>query len=298
MAQPYLIACGVLLLASLLARTLPVARRSFDDDYEDGWDLDPRALAYLRSGPYGVVLTVLAQLHAEGAVDASGSGAVRRLDPPGDCDDRLAIAVYSGLSWARRPRLVALLPRVRRACAPLRQELLDRALVPPPRRRIFSAALRLYAAGLAIAPVFETGPRGTTVVAALAVCAVAAICGLGPRRTVAGWRELATHRAALRRVATDAPGEAAWIADVVAAHGLAGLRVLCGSYVPCGALAPPAPSYEPPPVPVRLPRPVAPARVDEPVRVDAPVRLPVPAASVIVLHPRWDRERDRERVAA
>ena len=36
MAQPYLIVCALLLLASVLARALPVTRHSFDDDHEDG----------------------------------------------------------------------------------------------------------------------------------------------------------------------------------------------------------------------------------------------------------------------
>lgn len=245
MVAPYLVACGLLLLGSLLARTLPVARRSFDDDHEDGWDLDARDLAYLRAGRYGVVLTVLAELHGEGAARVPRRGRVRRLDPPRDLHDALTVAVYSGLRWTRRPRLLALLPRVRRACAPLRWDLLERRMLAPRRRRLFAVALRAYALGLAAAMVIEDDYRGSTMLAALGIGLVT-LLARGPRRTVAGFRELALHRAAIASEAGHGWGEAAYLADLVAAHGVAALRVLCADYVPSGALAAPVPSYEPP----------------------------------------------------
>src|SRR5262249_50305747 len=160
---------------------------------EDGWDIAPRELGYLRSGPYGVVLTVLAELHGEGAVDASRPGPVRRLDPPADLDDRLTVAVYSGLAWTRRPRFLALMPRVPRACTVLRSDVRERWLLPPVRRTVFSLALRGYAAGLAVATVVEDHGRGSTVVGALIVCCVALLLK-GFSRTIAGYRELASHR--------------------------------------------------------------------------------------------------------
>jgi uncharacterized protein (TIGR04222 family) len=256
-------------------------RHSFDDDHEDGWDLSPREVAHLRDGPYGVVLTVLAELHGEGAADLSRPGPVRRLDPPRDLNDRLTIAVYSGLRWFRRPRLLALLPRVRRACAPLRWDLRERRLLPPVRRTLFAVTLRVYAVGLVAAAVLETDFRGSTVVGALAVTAFALLVR-GPRRTVAGFRELAEHRAALRRVADDHHDEAAYLCDIVAAHGLGALRVLCAGYVAAGALAPPRPSYEPRPVPVPVLR-IAPAPtrprlvIVVPPSIFVPVEPPEPA---------------------
>lgn len=264
--EPYLVVCGLLLLGSLLARGLPAVRHSDDCDHEDGWDLSPREVAYLRRGPYGVVLTVLADLHGEGAVDL-GHGRTRRLDPPRDLDDRLAVAVHSGLTWSRAPRLLALLPRVRRACAPLRAELRERALLPPVRRTVFAAALRASAMGLALGCALEADLPGSTVAGAAAVCVLAVVLP-APRRTLAGYRELAQHRAALRAVAADGMGEAAYLADLVAAHGVGALQVLCRDYIPAGALAPPMPAYEP--VPAPLP---------------APIRLPVP------------RRLDRDRLA-
>ncbi len=289
MVAPYLVACGLLLLGSLLARLLPVARRSFDTDHEDGWDLDARGLAYLRAGRYGVVLTVLAELHGEGAVAVPRRGRVRRLDPPHDLHDALTVAVYSGLRWTRRPRLLALLPGVRRACAPLRWELLDRSLLAPRRRMLFAGGLRAYALGLAAAMVIEDDYRGSTMLAALGV-GVAAALTRGPSRTVAGFRELALHRAALGREAGHGWGEAAYLTDIVAAHGVAALRVLCADYVPSGALAPPAPSYEPPArpsapvVPVATPAP-APRRPVPRFEVFVPAEPPEPA----VLRPRVRR---------
>lgn len=257
MVEPYLVVCGVLLLGSVLARALPVAGRSFDDDHEDGWDLTPRELAYLRRGPYGVVLTVLAELHGSGAIDL-GPHRVRRLDPVLDLDDRLAVAVYAGLTWTRRPRLLALLPRVRRACAPLRWDLHERRLLAPLRRRVFAAALLVYAAGLATATMLENQVRGSTVVGALGVGAAAGLLTLGPRRTVATHRELRRHRRALARVVADGPAEAAYLADLVAAYGAAAVRAFCGALIPSGALAPPTPSYEPRPTPEPVPAWTAP----------------------------------------
>jgi uncharacterized protein (TIGR04222 family) len=284
--EPYLVVCGLLLLGSVLARALPAARRSLDEDYEDGWDLTARELAYLKRGPYGVVLTVLAALHAEGAVDLSDPGPVRRLDPPRDLEDSLVIAVYSGLHWSRRPRLLALAPRVRRACAALRGDLRERRLLPPLRRRVFAAVLLLYAVGLAAATTVEDDGRGSTVVGAAAVCLAVTVLALGPRRTLAGGRELAMHAAAMARVAgglgrerqraSRGPGDATdsavavYLGDLVAADGLAAIRVLCGRYVACGALAPPLPSYEP----VRVVEPVV-----EPIPLTAPLRLVVPSQS-------------------
>lgn len=272
--EPYLVVCGALLLGSVLTRALPVTRRSFDDDYEDGWDLSPRELAYLRRGPYGLVLTVLAELHGGGSVDLSRRR-IQRLDPRHDLDDRLAVAVYAGLNWFRHPRLLARLPRVRRACGPLRTELREQGLLPPLRRRIFAAALLVYAAGLATGMTIEHELRGSTVVGALAVYGVAALLALGPIRTVAGARELMAHRRALARVAAE--GEAEYLADMTAAYGMASIRV-CGPLIPSGALARPAPSYEPRP----LPEPVAAPGVVEPAPTRLrPVLVPVPPPVVV-----------------
>jgi uncharacterized protein (TIGR04222 family) len=274
--EPYLVVCAALLLGSVLARALPADRRSFDDDHEDGWDLTPRELAFLRNGPYAVVLTVLAELHGNGAVDLGRGDRVHRLDPPRDCDDRLAIAVYSGLNWSRRPRLLALLPRVRRACAPLRWDLRERALLPPVRRRLFAAALQAYAVGLAVATAIEGSAHGSTVVGAVAVSGVAALAALGPRRTVAGFRELAQHRRALHGVAEAGDDEAAYLADLVAAYGIGAVQVLCDGYIPSGAFAPALPSYEPRPVL----EPVAAATVEPwprwSVPAGSPLRRPTP----------------------
>ena len=282
MVEPYLVVCGTLLLGSVLARALPVTRRSLDEDYEDGWDLTPRELAYLRRGPYGVVVTVLADLHGLGSVDL-GPGRVVQLDPRHDLDDRLAVAVYAGLVWFRHPRLLALLPRVRRACAPLRWDLRERGLLPPVRRRVFAAALLVYAAGLAIGTALENGARGSTVAGALAVCGATALLAVGPRRTVAGSRELRAHRQALHRAAADGVGEVEYVADMVAAYGIAGVRELCG-LIPAGALAPPAPSYEPC-LPLGAPaRGPGPRPVVEPAPTFRP-RVPVPAGDQPLLVP-------------
>lgn len=293
MVEPYLIACGVLLLGSVLARALPVSRRSFDSDHEDGWDLAPRELAYLRRGAYGVVLTVLAHLHGDGVIDlgrarvernhrdrAAHASPTRHTGPAPD--DELAEAVCTVLPYVRHPRLVALFPRVRRACAPLRGDLRERGLLPPLRRRLFAAALLVYAGGLATATALESGLRGSTVAGAVGVWGAAALLALGPRRTVAGARELASHRRALARVAVDL-SEAEYLLDLVAAYGPAALRVL-GGQVPAGALARPAsasepspaqptPTVQPAPVPVDQP---APTLQPAPVPADQPMRAPAP----------------------
>jgi uncharacterized protein (TIGR04222 family) len=265
--EPYLVVCAALLLGSVLARALPLDRRSFDDDHEDGWDLAPRELAYLRRGPYGVVLTVLADLHGCGSVDLTGRR-VRRLDPRHDFDDRLAVVVYAGLTWVRRPRLLAWLPSVRRACAPLRGGLHARGLLLSRRRRIFAAALLGYAGGLATLTMLERDLRASTVVSALGVWGVAGLLSLGPRRTVAGVRELRAHRRALARMARQGALGAEYLADLVAAYGVAALRELRHGLVPAGALAPPLPSYEPAVAPAADPgRAVDPGRVVTPAPV-------------------------------
>jgi uncharacterized protein (TIGR04222 family) len=269
--ESYLVICGLMLVTAVLARALPVTRHSFDDDHEDGWDLSPREVAYLRGGPHGVVLAVLAELHGEGAVDLT-RGRVRRLDPPRDLHDALTVAVYSGLRWTRWPRLLALLPRVRRACRPLRWDLLERRLLVPGRRKVLSVALRLYALGLAAAMVVEDDYRGSTMLAAVAVGAVA-VFARGPRRTVAGLRELRLHRAALRRVADDGPTDRWYLADIVAAHGRPAILVLCGDVVRSGDLAAPAPTYEPAPVPAPA---GTPSRRPEPARIGVVIPLRVP----------------------
>jgi uncharacterized protein (TIGR04222 family) len=258
MVEPYLVVCAVLLLGSVLARALPAQRISFDDDYEDGWDLSPRELAYLRRGRYGLVLTVLAELHGAGAVDLSQPGRVRQLDPPHDYDDPLAITVYAGLNWCLHPRLVALLPSVRRVSRGIRTDLVERALLAPPRRRIFAAALLVYAVGLAVATMVERAGQGSTLSSAVLVATVAAVLCLGPGRTLAGRRELQLHRRSLRAVIAGRSADAAYLADLVAVDGWPAVEVLCGRYVAVGALAPrqvPVPVATPAPVPV--PRVVA-----------------------------------------
>jgi uncharacterized protein (TIGR04222 family) len=273
--EPYLVACGALLLGSVLARALPVARRSFDDEHEDGFDLTPRELGYLRRGPYGVVLTVLAELHRVGAVDAGRR--IARRDPlrPGrgidtaecDCDDRLALAVYAGLTYTRRPRLLALLPSVRRACAPLRWAMRERQMLPARRQKVFAAWLLLYAVGFGVAGVIEQQAVLSTVVGAAAVATLAGVllC-FGPRRTVNGSRELRLHRGALARVASEGHDEAAYLPDLVAAYGVAALQVLCRGYVPSGSLVP-TPAVTKPAV--TQPAPTEPA-VTEPAVAKAP----------------------------
>jgi uncharacterized protein (TIGR04222 family) len=259
MDEPYLVICGLLLFGSVLTRALPIHRVSFDDDYEDGWDLHPRELAYLRSGRYGVVLTVLAELHGRGSVDIS-RGAVRQLDPPRDYDDPLTLTIYAGLNSWRHPGLLALLPSVRRACLGVRSDLLERALLPPTRRRVLAAALLAYAVGLAVATMMERGGEGSTVASATLVAGLATMLCFGPRRTLAGQRELWLHRRSLRAAIADGADDAAYVSDLVAADGRAAVEVLCRGYLAVGALAP---LGEPLPVP-------EPARILAPPAVDLP----------------------------
>jgi len=310
MDELYLVICGLLLLGSVLARALPMYRVSVDEDYEDGWDLDPRELAYLRRGRYGVVLTVLAELHAQGSVDLGSRGRIRQLDPAHDYGDPLATTVYAGLNWWRRPRLLALLPSVRRACRQLRSDLVERALLPPIRRQIFAAALLGFAVGLALATMVERGGEGSTVGGAVLVVGLAAGLGLGPRRTLAGRRELQLHRACLQAAIANGADDAAYLADLVAADGRAAVEVLCGRYVAVGALAPlgepvpvadPAPVAEPVPVAESAPgaapaRSPAPHAVELPVSWRRPIYEPVPAGSAVVVQP--DFAALLERVAA
>jgi uncharacterized protein (TIGR04222 family) len=291
MDELYLVICGLLLLGSGLARALPMHRVSVDEDYEDGWDLDPRELAYLRRGRYGVVLTVLAELHAGGSVDFGTRGRVRQLDPPHAYDDPLGTTVYAGLNWCRRPRLLALLPSVRRNCRQLRSDLVGRALLPPIRRQIFAAALLGYAVGLALATMVERGGEGSTVGGAVIVVGLGVGLCLGPRRTLAGRRELQLHRACLQAAIANGAEDAAYLADLVAADGRAAVEVLCGTYVAVGALAPLAA-----PVPGAAPalRP-APHPVDLLVSWRRPIFEPVSAGHLVV---EAEFVAPRERVAA
>jgi hypothetical protein len=120
----------------------------------------------------------------------------------------------------------------------------------------------------------ESDLRGSTVVSAAGVWVAVGLLAPGPRRTVAGLRELWLHRQALSRVAGD---EESYFADMVAAYGIPAIRQLCGVLIPTGALAPPPPSYEPRPVVEPVPAPV----VIEFPRFEVPVararRLPVAA---------------------
>ena len=252
MDEPYLVICGLLLVGSVLARALPMRRISFDEDYEDGWDLHPRELAYLRRGRYGVVLTVLAELHARGSVDLSTGRLAQQLDPPHEYDDPLATTIYAGLNRVRRPRLLALLPSVRRSCQGIRSDLVERALLPPTRRRIFAAALLANAVGLGIATTMERGGQGSTMASAVLVAGLATLLCFGPLRTLAGQRELWLHQESLRAAIADGADEAHYFADLVAAHGRAAVDVLCSGYIAVGALAPqeePLPAPEPAPIP-------------------------------------------------
>jgi hypothetical protein len=168
----------------------------------------------------------------------------------------------------RRSRLLALLPGVRRECSIIRDDLRQRSLIPPLRRDIFAAALVAFAVGLAVAMVLENAAVGSTVAGALAASTLAVGTCLGPRRTLAGWRELSNHRRALSQVIAAGAAEAGYLADLVAAHGRAAIDVLCGSavvgggYIAAGALAAAA---EPAPGP-------------EPVRVPGPASVELPAA--------------------
>jgi len=279
LVQPYLVVCGLLLLAAVLVRALPLHRDSRDSEYEDGFDLTARELAYLRRGRYGVVLTVLAELHGEGAVDLSRSRRVHRLDPPRDCDDRLAIAVYAGLNHTRWPRLLAALPSVGRECRPLRAELCDRRLRPSGRRWVLASALRAWAVGLAIATMLEQQARGMAVVATLVVAGLAVVTGWGPRRTVAGRRELRTHRTALAQRSESGELDGSYLGDLVAAHGRAAITALCGPVIRCGELA--RPRFAPLAAPTTAPSRATPASAPA---IHAPV--PGPRGTVVRLDPR------------
>ena len=197
MPVAYLLVCGLLLMASVAARALPVVPRLGPD--EDVWHSDtpwdPRVVAYVRRGPYGLVLTVLAELHARGGVDARRTRDLRQLDPPadGDYDDPLSVAIYLATRWCRWPGLIACLPSVRRAARPYRADAARRGLVTPVRRRLLSLTLLLYGVSLAVAGAADV-PQGSTVAGAVAVAGVAALLATGPRRTVAGHRFLRAGR--------------------------------------------------------------------------------------------------------
>jgi hypothetical protein len=187
--------------------------------------------------------------------------------------------------------LLALLPSVRRACAPLRWEMRDRRMLPARRQKVFAAWLLLYAVAFAIAGAVERHANGSTVVAAATVVALAAalLC-FAPRRTLAGARELRLHREALARVAAARHDEAAYLPDLVAAYGAAALRVLCRQYIASGALAPPLVISTPPavPQPVRV-ETSRPAPVDSPPAVARPRPAPIWAAVPAPPEFDWDR---------
>ena len=256
------VSCGLLLALAVAARVLPVVPLVPDGD--EAWfsdtPLDPRLVAYLRGGTYGVVLTALAELHARGAVDAGQR--IRPVTPlPADCwDDELLTAVYAGAMWCTEPRLVALLPRVRRAARRLRPALVERGLLVPVRRQLFGLGLLAFAAGLAAAAALESGRQPSTVVTALGVLGLAGLAALGPRRTVAGWRVLRAERRLLESWVGE-PGQDSklLLAAMVAADGRGALELLCSRYVMLGSLAPAV-----------VPRP-------EPRRVPATIGITIPA---------------------
>jgi uncharacterized protein (TIGR04222 family) len=247
MVEPYLVVCAVLLVASVAARALPVLPR-FDAD------LTARHVAYLRRGRYGTVLTVLAELHAQGSVDASGPLTTR--EPPADLDDELAEAVYAGLRWPVPPWMLALSPAVRRACAPVRADLVEHGLLPPLRRRIFGYVALTYAAALALATAYEQGPRHSTVVSAAVVVGLAAVLAVGPRRTIAGFFAVRAERHLLAHLVASAAGptDASLFVAMVAADGRAAFDLVCGEYVVVGGF----PADEPiePLIPIPTPVPV------------------------------------------
>ncbi len=180
----------------------------------------------------------------------------RQLDPPHEYDDPLATTIYAGLNWVHRARLLALLPSVRRACEGIRSDLIERALLPPTRRRILAAALLAYAVGLAVATMVERGGQGSTMASAALIAGLATLLCIGPRRTLAGQRELWLHRRSLRAAIADGADDAAYVADLVAADGRAAVEVLCGGYLGVGALAPRSVPL-PVPEPARIPAPPA-----------------------------------------
>jgi uncharacterized protein (TIGR04222 family) len=271
---PYLVSCALLLVLSVGARALPVTPRvaAHDEEWFSGAPLDPRAIAFLRRGTYGVVLTALSELHARGAVDASQR--VRQVAPlPPSCyDDAVLTAVYAGVGWCTEPRLVALLPRVRRAVRPLRPALVERGLLVPVRRHAFGLTLLGYAAGLAVAGVVESGRQPSTVVGAVAVLGLAGLAAIGPRRTVAGQRVLrAERRLLVTWVGVDEAHPEQLLAAMVAAYGRGALELLCARFVGVGALAP-KPVRLVPALPVPAPRPTPIT-----IRIAAPRRSRVPA---------------------
>jgi uncharacterized protein (TIGR04222 family) len=294
---PYLVSCALLLVLSVGARALPVTPQVAADDerWFSGAPLDARAVAYLRRGTYGVVLTALSELHARGAVDASQR--VRQVAPlPPSCyDDQVLTAVYAGVGWCTEPRLVALLPRVRRAIAPLRSPLVELALLVPVRRHVFSFALLGYAAGLAVAAMAESGRQPSTVVGAAAVLGLAGLAAIGPRRTIAGQRVLRAERRLLTNwVGVDAGHPEQLLAAMVAAHGRGALELLCGRFVAVGALAPRPVRLLPSIIPT-VPTPIT-------IRIPAPRVSGVPAGRpgaqvyeapsegpAIRVRPAWDR---------
>jgi uncharacterized protein (TIGR04222 family) len=266
------------------ARALPVVPRLGPD--EDVWHSDtpwdPRVVAYVRRGPYGLVLTVLAELHARGGVDARRTQELRQLDPPadGDYDDPLSVAIYLATRWCRWPGVIAWLPSVRRAARPYRADAARRGLVTPVRRQLLSLTLLLYGVSLAVAGAADV-PQGSTVVGAFGVAGVAALLATGPRRTVAGHRFLRAERRLLtawigEQDTTDRVTVAAMLLATVSLDGLAALELLCQEYPLAGILAPrrvrrPAPRL----VPYLVPTPAtAPDRVLEPILI----RIPAPAA--------------------
>src|SRR4051794_15198819 len=155
----YLASCALLLIGSVAARSLPITPRvgPHDEHWFDGTPLDPRAVAFLRGGVYAVVLTALAELHAAGAVDATVRARPVGPLPPESFDDDVLRSVYAGVARCTEPRLVALLPSVRRAVRAVRPELERRRLLVPVRRHVFALVLLGYAAGLAVAGLAESG---------------------------------------------------------------------------------------------------------------------------------------------
>jgi len=275
---PYLIACGLLLVLAVAARALPLVPRLGPD--EDVWHSDtpwdPRVVALVRRGTYGLVLTVLAELHARGGVDARRPGALRQLDPPadGDYDDPLSVAVYLATRWCRPAWLIAWVPAVRRAARPYRADAARRGLVTPLRRRVLSLTLLLYGVGLAVAGAAQV-PQGSTVAGAVGVTGLAALLTTGPRRTVAGHRFLRAERRLLAgwiadQDTTDPVTVAAMLSATVSLDGRAALELLCETYPLAGILAPRrVRRVAPRLVPYLVPAPAVP--------ILAPIRILLPA---------------------
>jgi hypothetical protein len=168
--------------------------------------------------------------------------------------------VYAGVGWCTEPRVVALLPRVRRAIRPVRPALVDEGLLVPVRRHVFGFALLGYAAGLAVAATVESGRQPSTVGGAVAVLGLALLAAIGPRRTIAGQRVLrAERRLLVTWVGVAAEADQArperLLAAMVAAHGRGALEVLCDRFVAVGALAPKPVWPLPAPIAFRIPAP-------------------------------------------